>query len=138
MYQPLISKAAPSSPKSNYGGIIVCIAVCAQFTSYSIARAMLSTKTCDVVTLTYSEAAKALVSLACSKWNGSKILVPSEAVAVVPAAIAFGVMNVISFWALRRVTPTLFAVIMQFKLVTTTAMSICFLGRRISPMRVRC
>ena len=109
--------------------IAICIGVSLQFTAFALMRAHVHNTQCDSVSLLWGELVKFCVSLA---------LVPScvdllhdVKTAVVPT-LCFCIMNILSFWALHRVSASTFVVILQLKLVWTSLFSCLMLGRRLS------
>lgn len=116
-----------STPK--WVAVVCCGAMCAQFTTYAIARAHVKTTQCDQVTLLFSECLKLIISLGLlNKWSDIN---QSVHMAVVPT-ICFCAMNMLSFWALRWVSASTFVLVLQLKMIWTALFSRVLLGRTLT------
>ena len=113
----------------------ICVLMALQFTSFALCRAHIPNDQCDSVSLLYGEVIKALVSVVILFRSGSQRLCHDIHLAFIPVA-CFCTMNLLSFWALRRVSAALFVVILQLKLVWTAFFSYLLIGRVLSHVHV--
>lgn len=111
----------------------ICIAVSFQFTAFAVMRSHMVHTQCDSVSLLWGEVAKLLLSV--SLVSSDSVLWNDVHTSIVPT-VCFCVMNLLSVWALRRISASLFVLILQLKMVWTALFSWIMLGRLLSVAQV--
>ena len=121
-------------PGGSAVAFLVCSGLAAQGAAFVLLRSYLMSDMCDSQVLALSEVFKMLVSLVFLDWSEARRLTERWHVAIVPVAV-YGVMNLLSFWSMKRLPATLSIVIVQQKLVFTAVCSRVFLGRALLTAR---
>lgn len=127
-------QAETDRPGGSAVAFMVCGGLAAQGAAFVLLRSYLISEMCDSQVLALSEVFKMLVSLVFLDWSEARRLSERWHVAVIPVAV-YGVMNLLSFWSMKRLPATLSIVIVQQKLVFTAICSRVFLGRALLTAR---
>jgi len=114
--------------------LFVCGGLAIQGTAFVMMRAYFHSAMCDSQVLLWGEAMKFVVSLVALGWREFRLLTEGVHLAVVPV-VTYGVMNLLSFYALKRLPATLSIIIIQLKLVTTALWARILLGRPLLTAR---
>ena len=93
--------------------------LCLQFSAFSLMRSNVSDDTCTATVLLYSEIIKCVFSLVAVWLCEGKLF--QNIFPILPPALCFLVMNLISFWAVVRVPASVYVIMMQ---LTTQALCV--------------
>ena len=100
----------------------VCTGLAVQGSAFVMLRSYLFSNMCDSQVLAWSEVIKLFVSLAMLNWHEWQLLRDQWLVAL-PPVVAYGVMNLLSFWCMKRLPAMVSIVLVQLKLVFTALCS---------------
>lgn len=114
--------------------LFVCGGLAVQGTAFVMLRAYLHSDMCDSQVLFWGEGMKFVISLLALGWRDIPLLTEGMHLAVVPV-VTYGVMNLLSFYALKRLPATLSIIIIQLKLVSTALWARILLGRPLLTAR---
>ena len=108
----------------NYG---IMIALCLQYTTFSILRSEMPDTTCNSTVLFYSELFKLAFSLAMVYLQNTWSDLFRKLYIILIPALVFLLMNLINFWTITQIPASLYVIMMQFKLPWTLILSMIFL-----------
>ena len=146
--QPSPQAPQQHAPTSTVIGFLVCSGLAIQGSAFVLLRSYLVSSMCDSQVLAWSEFMKLAISVVAVAWRELSYadmreswkldLMPvwrelsyvaeSWTLALVPVSV-YGVMNLLSFWSMKRLPASLSIVIIQQKLVFTAICSRIFLAR---------
>jgi len=127
--QPLYGEDA----SMGFVAFMVSAGLAVQGAAFVLLRSYLKSDVCDSWVLMYSEVIKFLFSF-CFSYQHWRLYFTSTGAAVVPV-ITYGIMNLLSFWSLKRLPAVLSIIIIQLKLVFTALFSRIFLKRPLLTTR---
>lgn len=130
----LVEKTTPNVTTSRRHALIAVVITSIQFTSFAVARTHLSRGMCDTDILMCSEFVKLSISCVvlglCATPDAEDWL--NSWMQVLPLAVCFAVMNSLGMWCSRHVNASLFAIVMQLKVLFTALCSELCLQRSLN------
>ena len=127
-HQPSPQAPQQHAPTSTVIGFLVCSGLAIQGSAFVLLRSYLISSMCDSQVLAWSEVMKLIVSIVAVGKRDLSYMRESWTLALVPVAV-YGVMNLLSFWSMKKLPASLSIVIIQQKLVFTAICSRIFLAR---------
>lgn len=106
------------------------IALCLQYSASSLLRSVLPDTTPVCTTLLHMEAIKLFVSAVISRGNLKHLCL--QPLLVIPPAVCFLIMNIVSYVVVANVPATLYVMVMQLKLPATYLCSCILLKKQLS------